>query len=92
MSFEIFKIRMFFKLLSEGVKEQCFLSSIQGISRVIMSPTELKMQPTIHLEGKAGYLPRPYPALPSKCIVGCIFNSLGFIITLAIQKTYSINC
>jgi hypothetical protein len=24
-----------------------------------MSPTELKMQPTIHLEGKAGYLPRP---------------------------------
>jgi hypothetical protein len=23
------------------------------------------MQPTIHLEGKAGYLPRPYPALPT---------------------------
>jgi hypothetical protein len=42
---------------------------------------ELKMQPTIHWEGKAGYLPRPYPALPSKCIVGCIFNSVGFIIT-----------
>jgi hypothetical protein len=39
------------------------------------------MQPTIHLERKAGYLPRPYPALRSECIVGCIFNSLGFIIT-----------
>jgi hypothetical protein len=39
------------------------------------------MQPTIHLEGKAGYLPRLYPALRSKCIVGCIFNSVGPIIT-----------
>jgi hypothetical protein len=28
--------------------------TIQGISRVIMSPTELKMQPTIHLEPKSG--------------------------------------
>jgi hypothetical protein len=46
-----------------------------------MSPMELKMQPTIHLEGKAGYLPRPYPALRSKYIVVCIFNFLGFIIT-----------
>jgi hypothetical protein len=39
------------------------------------------MQPTIHLEGKAGYLPRLYPALRSKCIVGCILNSVGLIIT-----------
>jgi hypothetical protein len=31
----------------------------------IISPTELKMQPTIHLDGKVGYLPRPYPALRS---------------------------
>jgi hypothetical protein len=46
---------------------------IQGDSRVVMSRTELKMQPTIHLEGKAGYLPHPYPGLRSKCIVGCIF-------------------
>jgi hypothetical protein len=30
------------------------------------------MQPTIHLLRKAGFLPRPYPALGSKCIVGCI--------------------
>jgi hypothetical protein len=37
-----------------------------------MSPTELKMQPTIHLERKA---------LRSKFIVGCIFNSVGLIIT-----------
>jgi hypothetical protein len=28
-----------------------------------MGPTELKIQPTIHLEGKAEYLPRSYPAL-----------------------------
>jgi hypothetical protein len=55
--------------------------NIQGDLRVIMSPTELKMQPTIHLEGKTGNLPRPYPALRSKCIVGCIFNSVGLIIT-----------
>jgi hypothetical protein len=46
-----------------------------------MSPIELKMQPTIHLEGKAGYLMRPDRALPSKCIVGCIFNSVRLIIT-----------
>jgi hypothetical protein len=39
------------------------------------------MQPTIHLERKAGFLPRPDPALRSKCIVGCILNSLGVIIT-----------
>jgi hypothetical protein len=39
------------------------------------------MQPTIHLEGKTGFLPRPHPALCSKCIVGCIFNSVGLIIT-----------
>jgi hypothetical protein len=35
---------------------------IQGISRVIMSPTELKVPPTIHWEGQAGYLLRPHPA------------------------------
>jgi hypothetical protein len=46
-----------------------------------MSQTELKMQPTIHLEGKAGHLPRPNPVLRSKCIVGCVFNSLELIIT-----------
>jgi hypothetical protein len=46
-----------------------------------MSSTELKMQPTIHWEGKTGYLLRPYPVLRSKCIVGCIFNTVGFIIT-----------
>jgi hypothetical protein len=27
-----------------------------------MNPTEFKMQPIIHLEGKAGLLPRQYPA------------------------------
>jgi hypothetical protein len=37
------------------------------------------MQPTIHWERKAGFLPRPHPGLRSKCIVGCIFNSIGRI-------------
>jgi hypothetical protein len=36
-----------------------------------MSQTELKMQPTIHLQSKA-----EYPG-----IVGCIFNSVGLITT-----------
>jgi hypothetical protein len=40
---------------------------------VIMSPTELKMQPTIHLERKAGYGRGKYPALPTKCIVSLAF-------------------
>jgi hypothetical protein len=39
------------------------------------------MQPTIHLENKAGYGRSKNPALPSKCIVGCIFNSEGLIIS-----------
>jgi hypothetical protein len=47
--------------------------SIQGDSRVVMTPTELKMQPTIHLEPEAGFG-------CGKCIVGCIFNYLGLII------------
>jgi hypothetical protein len=59
--------------------------NIQGISRVIMSPTELKMQPTIHWHCKPGLCLRPYSALISKCIVGCIFNSVGLIITREIS-------
>jgi hypothetical protein len=51
-----------------------------------MNPRELKMQPTIHLEGKAGYGRGKYPALPSKCIVGCIFNSVGLIIIREIPR------
>jgi hypothetical protein len=42
-----------------------------------MSLTELKMQPTIHCKGKAGYLPSPGPVLRSKCIVGCILIPPG---------------
>jgi hypothetical protein len=38
------------------------------------------MQPTIHLERKGGYGRDKYLALPSKCIVGCIFNSVWLII------------
>jgi hypothetical protein len=51
--------------------------NIQGDSRTRMSPTELKMQLTIHLERKAGYLPSLYSALRFKCVVG----SVGLIIT-----------
>jgi hypothetical protein len=57
------------------------ISILQGDSRVIMNPRKLKMQTTIYLERKAGYGRGKYPALPSKCIVGCIFNSIGLIIT-----------
>jgi hypothetical protein len=54
-----------------------------------MSPTKLKMQmqmqmqmqTTIHLERKPGHGCGKNTALPSKCIVGCIFNSVGLIIT-----------
>jgi hypothetical protein len=53
---------------------------IQSISRVIMSPTELKMQPTIHLQSKPEYGRGEFPDLLCKCFVGCIFNSVGLII------------
>jgi hypothetical protein len=46
-----------------------------------MSPTGLKMQPTIHWQSNPEYGRGRYPALFGKCIVGCIFNSVGFIIT-----------
>jgi hypothetical protein len=58
-----------------------FLYDIQSILRVVMSQTELKMQPTIHWQRKPGYFSRPYPGLLCKGIVGCIFNSVGLIIT-----------
>jgi hypothetical protein len=51
-----------------------------------MSPTELKMQPTIHLECKAGY--DTYSALPAKCIVGYIFNSIRLIIIRELPEKY----
>jgi hypothetical protein len=39
------------------------------------------MQPIIHLERKAGYGRGKDSALHSNCIVGCILNSVGLIIT-----------
>jgi hypothetical protein len=60
---------------------------IQGISRVIMSTTDLKLQPTIHLESKPGSFPRPYPGLLSKCILGYIFNSVRVIISYHSRNT-----
>jgi hypothetical protein len=53
-----------------------------------MSQTELKMQPTIHLVRKGGYGRGKYPPLPSKCIVGCIFNSVGQILTRELSYNY----
>jgi hypothetical protein len=44
-------------------------------------PHGIKMQPTIHLARKTGFGGGKNPALPAKCIVGCIFNSVGLIIT-----------
>jgi hypothetical protein len=61
--------------------------TIQRISRVIMSIAELKMQPTIHLERTASYGRGKYTALPSQCIVGCIFNSPVLIIFREITYT-----
>jgi hypothetical protein len=40
------------------------------------------MQPTIHLESKAGYGRGKCPPLASQCIVCCIFISVGLIITV----------
>jgi hypothetical protein len=37
-----------------------------GLRMIIMSLTQLKMQPTIHLERKAGYRRDKYSSLPSK--------------------------
>jgi hypothetical protein len=54
------------------------LYPIEGDSPVIMSPTDLKMQPTIHLERKARCRRGKNQALPSKCIMGCVFYSVHY--------------
>jgi hypothetical protein len=43
-------------------------------------PHGIKMQPTIHLERKAGFGRGKNPALPAKCIVGCIFKPSGSLL------------
>jgi hypothetical protein len=45
-----------------------------------MSPTELKMQLTIHFQKKTDIL-ISVASFFRKCSVGCIFNSVGLIIT-----------
>jgi hypothetical protein len=56
----------------------------------LMNSTELKTQPTIHLESKRGCGHEKYPRLLSKCFVGCILKSVGLIYhswnTLYIQR------
>jgi hypothetical protein len=54
-----------------------FFTLYTGNSRVKMSPAELKMQPTIHLQSKA----EQYPGLLCKYIVSCTFNSVELINT-----------
>jgi hypothetical protein len=45
-----------------------------------MSTTELKIQPTIHFQKKPPIL-ISVASFFRKCSVGCIFNSVGLIIT-----------
>jgi hypothetical protein len=59
-----------------------YLNIIRGISPVIMSPTEMKMQPKIHFQNTQLFWKR---------IVGCIFESVGLIITREIPCIYGIN-
>jgi hypothetical protein len=64
-----------------------FQLNIQGYSRVIMSPTQLKMQPTIHFRKKLDIL-ISIASFFRKCSVDCIFNSVvGFIITRELPCT-----
>jgi hypothetical protein len=53
-----------------------------------MSPTELKIQPTIHLQSKAVFGSGLYSSLLRKCIVGCILNSVWLIVTREISCRY----
>jgi hypothetical protein len=57
-----------------------FIFDIQGNSRVIMSPTDLKMQPTLHFR-KSWLLKLKYPAFFENVLWVAIFNSVGLIIT-----------
>jgi hypothetical protein len=50
------------------------------------------MQPTIHLRNKPGYGRGKYPGLRCKCIVGCIFYSVGVIITREIPCINLVEC
>jgi hypothetical protein len=50
-------------------------------------PDGIENAPTIHLQGKSGYGRGQYPGLLCKCIVGCVFNSIGLVITRKIPCT-----
>jgi hypothetical protein len=52
-----------------------------------MTPTALKMQPTMHLEREAGCGRGKYSSSRSKCIVGCIFNAVR-LVTLVNHLVY----
>jgi hypothetical protein len=41
----------------------------------------LRVQPTLHRQSDPEYCLRQYPALLGRCIVGCIFGSVGLIVT-----------
>jgi hypothetical protein len=53
-----------------------------------MSAKELKMQPIIRLHSNPRYGRGEYSNLLWKCIVGCIFNTVGLIITREIPCTF----
>jgi hypothetical protein len=61
---------------------------MQSILRMITSRTELKMQPTIHLQSEPGHDADKIQVLFSKCIVGCIFSFVWLIIIREIPTLY----
>jgi hypothetical protein len=61
---------------------------IQGDTRVMMSTTEFKMQPKIHLEGKAGYL--PYIQLYVANVLWVAFSILSSSLLLVNHLVYKI--
>jgi hypothetical protein len=56
-----------------------------------MSPTELKMQPTIHFIKKLAIL-MSIASFFRKCSVGCIFNYVGLITTREIPCILLCTC
>jgi hypothetical protein len=43
-----------------------------------MSQTESKMQPTIHLQSKRGYFPRPYPVIRDIQSISLNIKMMGY--------------
>jgi hypothetical protein len=81
-------LSLLFNIISINNNIKKFKERYTNISRVIMTPAELKMQPTIHLQNKPGHGRGEQPDLLCKCIGGFIFNSVGLIIVREIPCRY----